>query len=97
MRTIHEILTLMYREYVKDINPDYPAETLNHSGLCNVLWTLWWYGKITIEESDIAEEYLYKNKPKNLFDNDYFWAPWVRRYRLLWMEKHMAIQNNYIK
>ena len=91
MKTIHEILILMYQEYINDVDPDNSKETLNHSGLCNVLWVLRKSGKITKKECNIATRYLYKNQPKKLYNDAYFWTLWVRRYRLLWMEKHMKL------
>ena len=90
MKTIHEILTLMYQEYINDIHPNNPAETMEYWGLCSVIRWLHDQNKITKEEHDIAMKYLYKNKPKKLFGK-HFWTPWKRRYRLLWMEKHMVI------
>ena len=91
MKTTHEILTLMYREYVNDIDPDNPTEVVIYSGLCSLICALWRRGKITEEEIDIAKEYLYKNQPNKLRGDYYFWTPWVRRHRLMWLRKHMAI------
>jgi len=89
MKTIHEILTLMYQEYINDIDSNNPARALECPGLCYVIWVLLKTGKITIEERNIAKKYLFKNKPTKLYG--YFWIIWERRYRLLWLEKHMAI------
>ena len=90
MKTIHEILTLMYQEYVNDIDPNNPAETREYRGLCIVIRWLHDQNKITEKEHDIAMEYIYKNKPKKLCGT-LFWTPWIRRPRLLWLKKHMGI------
>jgi len=91
MKTIHEILTLMYERYIEDINPYNPARTWRHSGLCSVLLWLCHEDIITREEHDMAKEYLYNNKPKKLWDERFFWESDIRRPRLLWMKKHMGI------
>jgi len=91
MKSINKILTLMYQEYIKEIDPDNLTETLKYSGLCSVIGALRRSNKITREEYGIIEEYLYKNKPKKCYSSSYFWISWKCRYRLLWLKKHMEL------
>jgi len=91
MKPIYEILILIYEEYVKDIDPNNSAKSLKYDGLCSVIEDLWACDKITTEENGIIDEYLYKNKPKKLYDYYYFWKPYVRYLRLLWMVKHIGL------
>lgn len=88
MRTIHELLVLLKEHYIEeDCAP----------GLCHVIENMTNDKIISPIEYIILTRYLYANLPKNRKNDLYYWKKYQKRWRIYWLNKHIAIQATITK
>ena len=78
MKTNREILIIV-RDY----------KIFFYSSLCRLLLELQNRDLISKDELNKIRRYLYKNKPKKLWNHNYFWKPGLWIPRLRWLNKHI--------
>ena len=96
MKTIHEILKLVHKEY--EANKDNITGCNHYAGLCGVGYTINMRGIISYAEVGEFDKYLFENRPqrlRNLSDVDlvdqYYWELHICRYRIQWLNKHIKL------
>lgn len=76
---------------IKDLNSlsELNKFSLSGNGLCDIIDTMYLKGYITLTADIIIRQYIYNHKPKNTYNNEYFWRPGVVKPRKKYLKKHI--------
>lgn len=97
MKTIHEIL----KEVKKEFNKDKTIYGELHIGLCSAVMALHYCDFFTDEEYILFSDYLERNTKRirifydfegiKVVERKFLWKPYIRVYRNNWLNKHIKL------